>query len=100
MDLHNSISRLAIAFRWRHLTLPAPLAATPATAAPGDPCTIRVTGSLSLDVPGTVSANGENCVPNTLLSGPLESLNVGAECGYAGIGPLGPIIFIEVLCPV
>jgi hypothetical protein len=79
--------------------LAAPLAATPAVAAPGDPCTIRVTGALSLDVPGTVSANGENCVPNTALSGPLAFLNVGAECGYAGVAPLSPIIFVQVLCP-
>lgn len=79
--------------------LAVPLAATPAMAAPGDPCTIRVTGALALNVPGTVSANGENCVPNTALSGPLEALNVGATCGYAGLGPLAPIIFIEVVCP-
>lgn len=82
------------------MALTAPLAASPAFAAtPGSPCTIRVTGAVQLNVPGTVSASGDNCVPNTALSGVLQDLNAGVECGYAGLGPLQPIIFIEVICP-
>jgi hypothetical protein len=65
--------------------LAAPLAATPASAAtPGSECTLfaGIPEGGSLDFPGTVSADGENCVPNTPITGPLAVLNVGLECDF------------------
>jgi hypothetical protein len=76
-----------------------PLTASPALAGPGDPCTIQVIGAINVDVPGTVSANGDNCVPNTALSGPLQALNVGVQCGYRGGLYPSTLLLVESICP-
>jgi hypothetical protein len=84
--------------------LAAPLAAAPALAAtPGSDCTIEVLGDGGSEVPGTVSSDGEMCVPNTPQSGVLVVLNVGAACGTTFNIPLSslpyvPTFLVQVIC--
>jgi multidrug efflux pump subunit AcrA (membrane-fusion protein) len=64
----------------------APVAATPASAfTPGHVCTIEVSfGPEFIDFPGTIAADGNTCVPNTPIGGPLQSLDAGVACGFRG----------------